>query len=36
MGEALGQLSRQNTDPRIGYLRPAKRVVRYLTGTKLT
>lgn len=29
----VGQLSKQNADPRKGYLRAAKRAVRYLRGT---
>lgn len=29
----VGQLSRRNADPRVGHLKAAKRVVRYLKGT---
>lgn len=30
---AVGQLSKRNADPRVGYLKAAKRVLRYLKGT---
>ena len=29
----VGQLSRHNADPRVGHMRVAKRVVRYLKGS---
>lgn len=30
---AVGQLSKRNSDPRVGHLKAAKRVIRYLKGT---
>ena len=30
---AVGQLSKRNADPRVGHLKAAKRVLRYLKGT---
>lgn len=29
----VGQLSRHNADPRVGHMRAAKRVIRYLKGS---
>lgn len=30
---AVGQLSKRNADPRVGHLKAAKRILRYLKGT---